>query len=108
MDREKGKEFSKISDLQQEAQEQEKKHNAQMHALVMAFTRAALQGVSTTIVSKTGCICPATYLLDKDLCTFSVIVDDTYPAHSHACLLTEIQEIYSIEDGEEFFPQEVL
>lgn len=108
MDREKGKGFSKISDLQQEAQEQERKHNAQMHSLVMAFTRAALQGVSTTIVTKTGAICPATYQLDKQLRTFSVIVDDTHPEYSHVCLLTGIQEIYCIEDGEEFFPQEVL
>eukprot|EP00746_Dinoflagellata_sp_MGD_P090437 gnl/MRDRNA2_/MRDRNA2_35720_c0_seq1.p1 gnl/MRDRNA2_/MRDRNA2_35720_c0~~gnl/MRDRNA2_/MRDRNA2_35720_c0_seq1.p1 ORF type:complete len:230 (-),score=42.42 gnl/MRDRNA2_/MRDRNA2_35720_c0_seq1:82-771(-) len=87
-----------------EEAERERQHNAQMHSLVMAFARAALQGVPCTLVMESGALCPATYLLDKHLRALIVRVDDMNPEFARECLLTQIQEIYCIEDGEEFFP----
>merc|ERR1719221_921369 len=79
---------------------------AKLQELVKAFARRAVQGVRCSYVDpERGAQMPATYCVDKRL---QKLIVTTEFGQETMCELGAIQEVYSVDDGEQRFSPHVL
>lgn len=86
--------------------EEKAEEKTRLQGLVKNFANKAVQGVRCSFVdADTGAVSPATYLVDKSLSQFTVKSDG---GRKESCRLSQIQDVHSIEFGNELLPADVL
>jgi len=86
--------------------EEKAEEKTRLQGLVKNFANKAVQGVRCSFVdADTGAVSPATYLVDKSLSQFTVKSDG---GRRESCRLSQIQDVHSIEFGNELLPADVL